>query len=211
MTEFKKTIFIKKRKYATLDTSDGSSVKTIAMKKICLLILIASLAIGCDKNEILENEVSACADSEGFAPIDSKIKITQGIFGVVSFTSGNCMPRTITVPGSATIPDPRGCQTCPVSRTVKIYKYTTNSNAIKGNNQVGPFYERFTTEFVAETKSDANGFFQLSLPAGTYTMVVVENGLLYAPFGDEQGGINPITVSSGTKEINFRITYKAAF
>ena len=171
------------------------------MKKIYLFILVAGLAIGCDKNETLEDDLSSCANSEGFAPIDDKIKITQGIFGTISFTEGNCMPGL----------GPRDCRTCPVIRTVRIYKYTTISNAIKANNQAGEFYERFTTDLVAETKSDANGFFQLTLPAGNYTMVVVENGLLYAAFGDGQGGINPITVGTGRIETNFPIKYKAAF
>lgn len=171
------------------------------MKKIYLFILIAGLAIGCDKDEPIENEGSTCANSEGFAPIETKLKITQGIYGTISFTEGNCMPGTVAP----------SCRTCPVSRTLRIYKYTTNSNAIRPNNQLAGFYELFTTDLVAETKSDANGFFQLTLPPGNYTMVVLENGLLYAAFGDGQGGIHPITVGSGTKGTNFPITYKAAF
>ncbi len=180
-------------------------MKTETMKKLCLFILIAGLAIGCEKDETLENEAFSCANSEGFAPIDNKIKITQGIFGTISFTEGNCMPGPMPVSG------PLDCRTCPVIRTVRIYKYTTISNAIKVNNQAGQFYERFTTDLITETKSDANGFFQLTLPAGIYTMVVVEKGLLYAAFGDGQGGINPITVGTGTTETNFPIKYKAVF
>jgi hypothetical protein len=188
------------KKRATLAFSNASTMKIDAMKIFISLAMMACLAMGCTKEDAAE-ESSTCSGSAGFTNIENKITVTQGIYGTISFTEGNCMPG----------PGPRDCRTCPVSRTVKIYRYTTNNNAIRANNYVANFYERFTTELVAETKSDANGFYQLTLPAGNYTMVVVENGLLYAAFGDGQGGIQPITVATGKAEVNFGITYKAAF
>jgi|GEM_PF-1092853 len=189
------------KKHATIAFPDASTIKIDAMKIFISLALMACLAMGCTKEDAAAEELSTCAGSAGFANIENKISVSQGIYGTISFTEGNCMPG----------PGPRDCSTCPVSRTVKIYRYTTNNDATRASNHVANFYERFTTELVAETKSDANGFYQLTLPPGTYTMVVVEKGLLYAELGDGQGGIQPITVATGKTEVNFGIKYKAAF
>jgi len=173
------------------------------MKKILLLALIAILATACSKEETNEKDNTSCAESAGFAPIDDKIKITQGIYGTVSFTEGDCMPTII--------PSQNSCRTCPVIRTVRIYEYTTLSNATLLENIPNSFYKNFKTKMVAETKSDANGFFQFTLAPGNYTIIVVENGALYAPFGDGQGGIFPVAVGTGTSEVNFPIKYKAIY
>ncbi|MFM7840145.1 MAG: hypothetical protein ACKO6K_11290 [Chitinophagaceae bacterium] len=73
------------------------------------------------------------------------------------------------------------------------------------------FFTRFNTRLVLETNSDTNGFFECTLPPGKYTLVVVENGLLYANASDGLGGINPFIVEAGIKQVDFSITYRAAF
>ena len=102
------------------------------------------------------------------------------------------------------------CRTCPVKRKVQIYNYRLLSDAVRTANSY-VFFERLNTTLIAETESDANGFFQVALQPGTYTMVVVENGKLYASSGDGQGGINPFTVGTGVKNVDMRITYKAVY
>ena len=73
------------------------------------------------------------------------------------------------------------------------------------------FYDSFSTQLIKEFDTDADGFFQVDIPAGRYTIVVVENGKLY-PFGlDGQGGLSPISFSGGKQNLNLTLTYKAVF
>ena len=62
-----------------------------------------------------------------------------------------------------------------------------------------------------EFASDDSGFFQVDIPAGDYTIVVVENGKLYSFGFDGQGGISPLTYAGGKQKVNLTLTYKAAF
>lgn len=131
-----------------------------------------------------------------------KVTISSGIWGTVSSMEGDCMP---TVP-----PSTNSCKNCPVQRTVKIYQYTLISNATpSGNSSV--FFDNFNSPLVAQADADENGFFQISIPAGHYSIAVVENGKLYANTLDGKGGLNPFTFSSGTQNINIIMSYKAVF
>ena len=107
-------------------------------------------------------------------------------------------------------PDITSCVTCPVQRTVRIYEYTTISQA---NYQPGSggFYESFNTNLVSEVQTDANGFFQAELPKGSYTVVIMEKGKLYANLSDGQGGINPVVVEGGREQLDVNINYQAAY
>ncbi|HLP37035.1 hypothetical protein [Lacibacter sp.] len=173
------------------------------MKHLCLLALLSLSLFSCQKQDN-EKHASAdeCSKSAGYAPVETKISVSQGVYGTVHFTQGNCMPA-----GSSVLTD---CRTCPVKRKVRIYNYSLISDAVRSSNS-SVFFESLNTTLIAETESDANGFFQVTLQPGTYTMVVVENGKLYANSGDGQGGINPFTVGSGIKNVDMRITYKAVY
>lgn len=132
---------------------------------------------------------------------EEAVSISQGVFGNITFTEGNCMPG---------IGANRSCQTCPVRRMVRFYEITLEKDAVRAEPP-GSFYLSFSTRLVGETESNLNGFYQINLPPGKYTMVVVEEGKLYASFFDGDGSINPITVMSGKKLADFSITYKAVF
>lgn len=156
---------------------------------------------------------SACKKESGPAPVNcnmnqvkngniAKVTVNNGIWGTVSFMEGNCMP----VAGGPT----STCKECPVKRTVRIYEYTLASQATAdGTSTV--FFTSFSTQLVAEVQSDDQGFFETSLAPGQYTIVVVENGKLYAPSRDMQGGLNSFNHTGGQTIVNFRMTYKAVF
>ena len=100
-------------------------------------------------------------------------------------------------------------------RLVKIYQKTRVSDVINYNREQPTFYPQFSTTLVKEVQSDAEGFFQVNLPAGEYTLVVEENGKLYANLftgiGSDQY-INVFIVENGkTTKSNFLIDYKAAY
>jgi hypothetical protein len=73
------------------------------------------------------------------------------------------------------------------------------------------FFDKFNKQLIAQVNKDENGFFQADIPVGRYSIVVIENGKLYANARDGQGGINPFVFSSGTKNINLTMTHKATF
>lgn len=178
-------------------------MKKISMKQICFAALLSLIVVSCEKLDCEKHPTDdECSNSAGFAPVEPKITVSQGIYGTVHFTIGNCMPTI--GPGLTS------CRTCPVKRKVQIYNYSLLSDAVRTADSY-VFFERLNTTLIAETESDANGFFQVALQPGTYTMVVVENGKLYASSGDGQGGINPFTVGTGVKNVDMRITYKAVY
>jgi len=163
----------------------------------CFLFFLVS----CHKNEPV-NTSPSCNIREVASANAKKVTIANGVWGTVSFLEGNCMPMA---PACSSC-----CQNCPVQRTVKIYEYTTTGDAL-GIRLNSGFFDGFTTKLIAEVESDQNGFFQATVPAGIYSIVVVENGKLYANYFDDHGGINPFAVVAGRNNINLAITYKAVF
>lgn len=172
------------------------------MKKWIALILLIAVIHGCKKNK--HNESASCNMFEVQAENATKITVTDGVWGTVSFTEGDCMP------GFHTGLDVSTCKTCPVKRTVKIYEYTTVNQA-NPRGRLTTFYHSFDTKLIKEVDTDNNGFFQTDLPAGKYTIAIVENGKLYANGWDGQGGIKPFTHTSGSQNVSVDINYKAAY
>lgn len=162
-------------------------------------MLIAFALQSCDKDKAMSRGYDM---EKVYAENAEKVTITQGVWGTVSFTEGNCMPTA--EPASST------CTTRPVQRIVKIYPYTLTVNAVRADDS-NVFFESINPQLIAETTADDNGFFQLALPDGKYSIAVVEDGKLYANGGDGNGGICPFTVSSGKTNMNFPITYKAVY
>jgi hypothetical protein len=169
---------------------------------IALIFLIAAIQ-GCKKNKQNGSGSASCNMLEVQAENATKITVSDGVYGTVSFTEGNCMPA---IGG----PENSICKTCPVKRTVKIYEYTTVNQATP-RGSYSTFYDSFNTKLIKEVDTDSNGFFQTDLRAGQYTFVVVEKGRLYAGGWDEQGGIRPFTHTSGSQNVSIDINYKAAY
>ncbi|ULQ55240.1 hypothetical protein KJS94_11360 [Flavihumibacter rivuli] len=169
------------------------------MRKLLLLLTLLVSISSCDKKK--QEAPAGCNVSSIEEGNKGRVSITQGVYGTIWFTEGNCMP------GVGGTPD---CRTCPVSRELRIYEYTV-MNDVELSTKGGGFFSRFNTRLVATTRSDANGFFQLTLAPGTYTMAVVEDGLLYANRFDRGTGIFPISVGTGVSQEDFPITYKAVF
>jgi hypothetical protein len=180
------------------------------MKKILPLMALLFVFSSCEKDEIKNaNEHTECPDPfqcdivQTYINNAAKATVSNGIWGTVSSMEGNCMPMV--GPGST-------CSHCPVKRTVKIYAYTITANAVASSgNQIG-FYDSFNTQLIKQVDTDNEGFFQTDLPAGKYTLVVVENGKLFgSTITDGQTGINPFTYTSGAERIDFKMMYKAVF
>lgn len=169
------------------------------MRKLLLIATLFLSTSSCDKND--QEAPAGCDVTSIEEGNKGRVSITQGVYGTVWFTEGNCMPGVGGFPS---------CRTCPVARELRIYEYTMMSDAVVSSKGV-PFFTRFNTRLVATTRSDDNGFFQLTLPPGRYTMAVVEGDLLYANRFDRGDGIFPITIGTGVQQEDFPITYKAVF
>lgn len=158
------------------------------------------LFISCHKDD--KTAPQTCNIQQAYGENAKKVTISNGVWGTVSSVEGDCMP---TVPVCSSC-----CRNCPVERTVKIYQYTTLNNAVT-SDPYKDFFDKFNTQFVTQVDTDENGFFQTDIPAGHYTIVVVENGKLYGNTRDGQEGISPFVLSAGIKNINLAMTYKATF
>jgi len=169
------------------------------MKKVIGIFLITFSFSSCHKNE---TTLTGCDIQKVYADNAKKVTITHGIWGTVSSLEGDCMPTTP--------PSTSGCKNCPVKRTVVIYQYTLFTNATPLNNSTG-FFDSFNTSLVAQVDTDENGFFQINVPEGHYTIAIIENGKLYANSSDGQGGLNPFTLTNGLEEVDVTMTYKAEF
>ncbi len=169
------------------------------MKTVFLASLFSICLFGCKKHRC---DPTVCDIQKAHTENATKVTITNGIWGTVSSMEGDCMPS---VP-----PQSSSCTHCPVKRTVKIYEYTLLSQAVPSDNS-HVFFDSFSTQLVTEVNADDNGFFQTNIPAGHYSIVIVENGKLYANGTDGVGGLNPITYSSGLQNVNLIMTYKAVF
>lgn len=170
------------------------------MHKYLPLVLLITIMQGCKKDRV-KNPYS-CDVHKARAENVLKVSINKGVWGTITFTEGDCMPKIIGT-------DQLTCKTCTAKRTVKIYEYTTRQQATPNNSQ--GFFDSFSTKLIKEVDADNNGFFQAELPAGKYSMAVIENGKLYVNVGDVQGGLAPFTVTDGLVNYEVNINYRAAY
>lgn len=170
------------------------------MKLVLLPALFLVLLGACKKDD--RNRVG-CNMAETWTANESKITISNGVWGTVSSMEGDCMP--------VIDPSENRCTHCPVKRTVRIYEYTNRSQANPSGGPYSSFYSSFSTQLIRELITDRDGFFQTELPPGQYTIVTLENGKLYAHSADAQGGLNPLNVVNGKNKRDILLTYKAVF
>lgn len=157
--------------------------------------ILCVLALGaCDKSS--SNVENAWGnEAELYAYNAKKISISTGMTGTLIQREGNCMP--IVVEGG-------DCRWFPISRTVQVYEYT-KQEGVHGN---GPFYDSLSVAFVSEVEPDKDGFYQLELDPGMYSVFIIEGSKFYANSYDGKGGVNPIVISDdSTSEINMLLDY----
>ena len=131
-------------------------------------------------------------------PLEDVVTIDQGIWGYVLFWEGDFRPPP---PYSGTITG--------VSREMHIYELASVDDVEPPGYDC--FYSAVHTPLVAVVQSAGNGFFEVALDPGDYSIFSVEDGLLYANVF-QGGSIFPVTVDHGeAREITFDITYRATF
>lgn len=119
-----------------------------------------------------------------------KVTITEGIYGRVKVRYGDWMPGS-TNGGER----PLACE-------VRAYEYFTLDD-IGGYRHADYSPEQISKTLVASTNSDSKGRYQLSLPPGEYSVVIMDGDMCQIISVDDEGGICPVTVTANkTTECN---------
>ncbi len=156
---------------------------------------ISSTEMAGDRSHKSENQSSLPEN-------DDKITISQGVWGNVWFWEGNHMPSTDENSSTGTI--------SPVTREIYIHEATTIADVTAA--QDASFYSKIDTALITTTSSDSDGFYEATLPPGSYSVFVKENDLFYANSYTGNGEINLVTIEQDSvKKYQIDITYQAAF
>lgn len=143
--------------------------------------------------------MAACQSSKNTSSADSG---KSGIKGTVLWVTGNQMPR-ISPDGSSATPKHKG-----VKRTIEFHKPLKMAD-LSGS---APLFEKPGSSPIATTTSDEDGNFQISLPAGNYSVFTVEEKGWFANSFNTQNEINVITVEEGKfTEVEIKVNYTAAY
>lgn len=127
-------------------------------------------------------------------------KPTGTLRGTVVFKRGNLMPG----------PNRPPVKGQPVKREILIYELTKMAQATPRSDG---FYDSVKTKLVKKIRSDRQGRFRVSLPAGTYSVFVLEPGKgLYANVFDGEMNALPVDVRAGkTTTVEVEINYAAVY
>lgn len=171
------------------------------MKKLAYLLFIGLLPIISCKKTTAVADVPVSDLQKSYTDNAAKVTISNGVWGTLSTIQGDCMPTI----------DPKGstCKTFVIQREVRIYAYTKSSNAIP-TYPLNGLYDSFNTQLIKTVNADAQGFYEAALPDGTYTVVFVESGKLYATTGDGQSGISVANITQNKVNLNL-VLNRAAY
>lgn len=166
------------------------------IKIFIILFALTGLAAACKKGDPiidkwLNNTTELRKHNEG------KITISEGIAGTLTLIEGDCMPAGGGLENT--------CKEYPVKRKIMIYEYTLISQAEKDK---GSFYTKVNTKLMATAECDKEGFYQVKIAPGKYSLFIEEKGKLYASGLDGYGWLNPVTVEAGkVANGNLRLSY----
>jgi hypothetical protein len=122
----------------------------------------------------------------------TKINIGQGIAGTVIYMEGNFQPVVINPPENFTYYDLGTC--FPVRKIVQLYELTSSPD-VKYSDTSLVFIDSIGTTMISETVSDANGFYQLSVPdTGKYSIFIIYGNQHFVEYWGSDHLINPIEV-----------------
>ena len=141
----------------------------LKIKYILAIALTLSILI----NSCEEEQNETLRETENLEKLyqknQTKISIEQGVAGTLVLKEGNCMPMIGPYEGD------NPCRNNAVRRTVQIYEPTTPEDT-EGS---GPSFEKIHTNLIAETQSDKDGFFEVELNTGLYSLFIIEKGDFY--------------------------------
>ena len=172
------------------------------MRRLALSSAVAALLLGgcgiVDPND--------CGEPFLPAPPAGRVTIEQGVWGRVLFREGDFSPRVGGACSSGSV--------APVSRTVYVFRPVTWSALVAAGGDA-TLHDRIPAEVVDSVRAGEDGFYQLRLPPGLYSVIAREDARFFVNhFGDTEFGLTaaPVRVPEGGvvfREID--IDYRAAY
>ena len=150
-------------------------------KRLIAVLIIAAIALVFAFTS--QQKPLAYSDKDELEP-QMPAPMTTGIRGSVTLISGDCMPGE----PSKTHP----CTRTNISRAVYIREPATSAN-------------RSTAKLVKQITSGANGYYEVELPAGTYSIFVEDEGREYCNFFGGLGEACQITITDKVAEFDINI------
>lgn len=147
------------------------------------LFFITLLITSCEKDQDNVSDKNDTDIEALYKENRKKISVKQGVAGTLIMKEGNCMPWVGPYEGD------NPCRAYPVLRTLRIYEPTSPED-VEGH---GPSFEEVHTKLVAEANSDEDGFFQVELDTGRYSLFIIEKGKYYRNMWKDNL-IGPVTV-----------------
>ncbi len=181
--------------------------KPSKMILISICLCLFSLFACSDNDDVSSTGMAGDRSSEneklaGLPKNDEKVTISQGVWGNVWFWEGDHMPSTDEDTSTGTI--------SPVVREIYIHEAATSADVTA--TQDPSFFSKIDTALITTTYSDSDGFYEATLPPGTYSIFVKENNLFYANSFTGNGEINLVTIEQDrVQKYQIDITYQAAF
>jgi len=124
----------------------------------------------------------------------------SGIEGYIFRISGNRMPSP-----DAKLSPPKG-----IKAVLYIYELTSFSQVARVNESA--FYSAIHTRLVQTVNSDENGYFEVSLPPGEYSLFTKKDALFYANNFDGENHISPVHVQPHKlTQMNVNVDYDAVY
>lgn len=128
------------------------------------------------------------------------LTISEGVYGTVIERYGDWMPM---------IGGNRDHGERPVRREVYVYEkaYIQDLRDVFEN---GPYVapEKMPLQFIAKTSSSKKGFYQIQIPAGEYSIFILDNGKFQISGGDGYGWMCPLVIEAGqVKEVNLLLDH----
>lgn len=164
-------------------------MKGILLPIVLLMALTGTMCRRMSASQAAAIQEDACLNSS---------RVKQGIHGQIYFLSGNFMPG----------PDAKGGNNQPTQRRLYVFPAFKPQGLVPG----GFLDSTLAPKPVYRGISCPNGTFGVALQPGTYSIMVMEEGRLYANGMDGMGNINPVEVVAGkVTEFPFNINYKAVY
>jgi hypothetical protein len=133
----------------------------------------------------------------------SYVSDSQGITGTVTWLEGNQMP-TISDSGK----DDKRSAAQPIKRTLHIYPLIQFSDLKMEDG----LFTAVATKPLQTVETDEKGKYSIQLAPGRYSVLVVEEGGMFASIFDGDGNVQPVTVKENQWTLlDIQVNYKAAF
>lgn len=160
------------------------------MKWSIVILIGVFFVIGCQNDKDLD-----CFESIQPKRNTDLVSIKQGIWGDIWYWEGDFMPFC----PSGTI--------SPIQKTIYVFE-AANRLEVERDDR-GGFYLAISTELIDSVHSDENGFFQIELDTGGYSLFIKEEGKYYATMSNSIGISGVIVKKGEVSDFLFNITHSS--